>query len=218
MTRKIIVLEGPRLSGKSYLFKTLRKDPGNGPYSAAAYDLFDHRIKDNGFIYRKHFRGITEVRSELNTEAYVIGKDVALTQRLAETKGDLLVDRYLITSAVYSHIFRDFPIRLGEEYVEDMTKFIAEFYPNLKKRLHFIVLVPDAEEAMEKTIKGREGKDKEHGMEDSVYILNRQIFMYEKYGRTLQKEGFKLDFVDSFHSDENVVKTIEDLISKCVDG
>ena len=220
MTRKIMVLEGPRLSGKSYLFENLGITPGhtaghntgNGPYWVKARDRFDHRIKDNGFIYRKHFRLISDVRSESNTEPYVVGKDVALTQRLAEVKGRALVDRYMITSAVYSHIFRNHPIKLGEEYIEDMVQFIGELFPELKERLHFVVLIPDAEEAMEETVKGREGKDKEHGMKDSVELLNRQIFIYEKYGRFLQKKGFKLDFVDSFHSDENVQSRIEDMI------
>lgn len=211
MRDKIVVLEGARLSGKTHLFGSLLRDPGNGPFGAAAYDLFDYRIKDDGFIRRKEFNYLAGANEKL-TEAYVIGKDASLTQRLSETRGRLLVDRYMLTSAVYSRVFRGHPLSHGQIYLEDMMKFIQEYHPGLKKRLHFFVLIPDPEIAISETIKGREDKDKEHGMKDSIALLELQNDLYQEHGERLSHWGFNVDFIESFQTNPEVKKQIEALI------
>lgn len=222
MRNKIVVLEGPRLSGKTHLFEKLNLTPGyhggqntgSGPYWVAPRDNFDHRIKDDGFIRRNEFNFIREGGKKYPSliEAYVIGKDASLTQRLSETHGSILVDRYMITSAVYSRVFRKMPRAHGMIYIENMMKFIQQFHPSLKERLHFIVLIPDIDIALEETIKGREGKDEHLGMEDTRKALKQQEELYKFYGETLDRWNFKIDFVQSFQTNPDVKKEIQGLI------
>jgi hypothetical protein len=95
-----------------------------------------------------------------------------------------------------------------------MMKFIQEFHPHLKKRLHFIILVPDIQRALEETLRDREGKDSHLGMEDTKELLELQDELYKLHGETLDRWDFKVDFVDSFHRDGNVLHNVGRLIDE----
>jgi thymidylate kinase len=209
---RITVIEGPRLAGKSRIVQYLQKLYSDGSHQHGLYPipevdwLFKHVVKDVAFNYIKEF-GFIENPREL--ESFVTGKEMALTQRINSHEKSVLVDRYLITAAVYSHVFRKFPTSVGETYLQEMNSIIDKDFANLKRRLRFFVIIPDIDRALEEGLTGREGKD---GLEDNKALLQTQINLYTKYALMMEKMGFKVKIRDSYHLDPDVSRHIfEDL-------
>jgi len=194
MTSPIIVLEGPRLSGKTWLADHIW-DLVNHPHETSG-----NRIKDLAFTYSKSFDFVDE-----EFESFIIGKDVALAQRLRDEEFSVLTDRFMLTTAVYSNVFRNFPESRGEDYLKRMTSLIAEHMPDLKERLHYYVLIP---ERPEMTLKGTLGRENKDGLKDSVELLERQARLYMKYAKKLEMSGFEVECLPTYHTNPQVLDTI----------
>jgi len=206
---KIVVIEGPRLAGKSRIVNYLGKLYTDGSYSCGVYPspstdwLFKHVVKDNSFNYIKEFKFIGKDEGRL--ESFVMGKELALTQRINACKETTLVDRYLITAAVYSHVFRELPVHVGETYLEEMGSIISKDFFHLKQRLRFFVILPDITRALNEGLLGREGKDE---LKDNRDLLQTQINLYNKYAKMLKDMKFKVKIKDSYHLDPDVARHI----------
>ena len=190
MENPVVVLEGPRLAGKTYLFDNLK-------------NKFQNSLKDETFIYREYFSFIA---SPDRLESYLVGKDVSLTQRINALEGSVLVDRYLFNTAVYSSIFRSFPDTFGEEYLKEFDTFLRVWYKDLRERLHFFVIIPDIEEALKQGIKGREGKD---GLKDDEELLFRQCNLFIQRSMQLTMMGYNIKVIPSYHTNPNILEDIE---------
>lgn len=206
---KIVVIEGPRLAGKSRIVNYLGKLYTDGSYACGVYPssntdwLFKHVVKDNSFNYIKEFKFIDKDQGRL--ESFVMGKELALTQRINACKEKTLVDRYLITAAVYSHVFREFPVHVGETYLEEMNSIIREDFFRLKQRLRFFVIIPDITRALDEGLTGREGKDE---LKDNRDLLQTQINLYNKYAIMLKDMGYWVRRKFSYHIDPDVARHI----------
>ena len=152
-------------------------------------------------------RSTVPIRSRL--ESYIIGKDVSLIQRLAETPGTMLVDRFLITSAVYSHVFRDYDVEMGHDYLNEADNVIMKNYSDLIERLKFFIIIPNVELALSEGLKGREGKD---GLKDDEDLLNLQIELYKSHSDFLKKLDYDVTILDSYHTNPSVKEQIGKIV------
>lgn len=203
------------MAGKSRIVHYLQRIKANG-YPAGLHPtagfyetsdwFFQEVIKDPSFSYIKNFNFVTG--SPDRVESFIVGKEMSLACRLADTRNRILVDRFLITPCVYSHVFREFPVIMGEKYLEEMIGVIEKSFSTLKDRLRFFVILPDIEKALSEGIKGREGKDKEDGMEDNRDKLTKQWLLYQEYGLMLRKHDFNVQFEESYHNNPDVAQNI----------
>jgi hypothetical protein len=97
---------------------------------------------------------------------------------------------------------------MGEKYLEEMISVIETNFNHLKDRLRFFIILPDVWQALNEGIKGREGKDKEDGMEDNKEKMEKQWLLYQEYGLLLRQNNFQVKFKDSYHTDPDVAQHI----------
>ncbi len=188
---KIVVVEGPRLSGKTRVCEHLMQQ-----------NLLPELFKDQCFAMSKDFD--IPVTSPEIFEAFIKGKDACFVQMLDRTEGSLLLDRFFMTSCVLSSVFRPFPIEFGIDNFYAMDKIIDSRFPEMKRRLSYIVLdIQDPAQALADGIKGREGKD---GLEDNMELIQKQIDNYNLFSELFIEHGYKVARVETYHTNPEVLE------------
>lgn len=176
-----LVLEGPRMTGKSTLFSTM-----NG-----------NKFKDKSYHFNPYKH--TPYLSEL----FYTGKDFAIMQFLCQDM-NWLVDRFFITSLVYAEFCR-------REFFEDkwvhyrkMLEMCPEFLENTK---FFVIIHTD--ESIKKALelaaakKDREGKD---DFTDDFNSIKTQNELYKKVCNRMREEfPVKMDFATPAFYNERTV-------------
>ena len=109
-----------------------------------------------------------------------------------------------MTSCVLSSVFRPFPVEFGIDNFHAMNKIIDSRFPEMKRRLSYIVLdIKDPAQALADGLKGREGKD---GLEDNMELIQKQIENYDLFSELFIEHGYQVARVETYHTNPDVLE------------
>jgi len=187
----LIVIEGIRRSGKTYLVDTIKN-------------------KNNDVIFYKDRGVMYAMKNNIDVDDYVIGRDLTYAQLFSNTKPDIfnniVFDRQYLSSYVYGQYYRN---KYNKVFWRDHIRKVENLYESAGILDQIKILFIELDESDFEKIANM-NRNKDHLENNNIVEYKEQYYLYKE---ALSITKANVSYIKAFQDSEKINKRFNDIRS-----